>query len=63
MCRALRVSPSGFYAWQQRAPSRRAQTDPVLLAEIRASHARSDATYGAPRILGDLQERDHWVGQ
>lgn len=63
MCRVLGVSRSGFHAWMKRAPSSRAQTDAVLLAEIRVSHARSDETYGAPRILGDLQELDHWVGQ
>lgn len=63
MCRLLRVSPSGFYAWRKRPPSARAQQDAVLLAEIRVSHARSDETYGAPRILADLQERNHQVGQ
>ncbi len=30
---------------------------------IRASHARSDATYGAPRILEDLREAGYRVGQ
>jgi putative transposase len=47
----------------KRSPSVRARTDAILLAEIRVSHGRSDETYGAPRILGDLQELDHWVGQ
>ena len=27
LCRALDVSPSGFYPWQQRAPSERAKKD------------------------------------
>lgn len=62
-CRVLRVSPSGFYAWLKRPPSARAVRDGELLAEIRVSHARSDETYGAPRILGDLQDLGHWVGQ
>ena len=34
MCRLLGVSPSGYYAWRQRQPSRRAQTDAALVAEI-----------------------------
>jgi len=34
MCRLLGVSPSGYYAWTQRQPSRRAQTDAALVAEI-----------------------------
>jgi putative transposase len=63
MCRVLRVSPSGFYAWQRRGPSARAQTDARLLTDIRASHERSDCTYGAPRILEDLREAGVRVGR
>ncbi len=63
MCRVLGVSESGFYAWRQRAPSRRAQRDTEIRLAIRASHARSDATYGAPRILEDLREVGYRVGQ
>jgi putative transposase len=64
MCRVLRVSPSGFYAWRQRGPSARAQRDTDLLDPIRHYHARSDATYGAPRIWKDLRElAGHYVGQ
>jgi putative transposase len=44
LCRVLGVSPSGYYAWRQRRPSRRAQTDAVLLERIRAIHARSRGT-------------------
>lgn len=47
----------------KRPPSPRAKQDAVLLAAIRVSHARSDETYGAPRIFGDLRELDHQVGQ
>jgi putative transposase len=64
MCRLLRVSPSGFYAWRRRAPSARAQRDRALLEPIRRYHARSDATYGAPRIWKDLREEAGlYVGQ
>jgi putative transposase len=56
MCRVLEVSPSGFYAWQRRGLSARAVRDVVLSALITASHAHSDGTYGAPRILVDLRE-------
>lgn len=54
MCRVLHVAPAGFYAAQRRAPSRRARTDAVLRVHVRALHAQSDGTYGAPRIAEGL---------
>jgi hypothetical protein len=39
MCRLLDVSPSCYYAWTKRQPSRCAQKDAALVAEIRA-HTR-----------------------
>ena len=63
MCRLLRVSPSGFYAWRRRGPSARAQADAALLAQLRHFHTRSDGTYGAPRLLGDLRDAGVRVGQ
>jgi len=35
MCRVLGVSPSGYYAWRGRGPSRRKQEDQALLERIR----------------------------
>lgn len=63
MCRLFRVSPSGFYAWRERPPSRRAQRDAEILQHLRTFHARSDGTYGAPRLIDDLREVDIHVGQ
>jgi Transposase and inactivated derivatives len=63
LCRVLLVSPSGFYAWRKRPPSARATRDALLLPQVLASHERSDGTYGAPRILGDLQDASEYVGQ
>ena len=63
MCRVLRVSPSGFYAWTTRGPSARAQADAALLVRLQEFHSRSDGTYGAPRLLADLREIDICVGQ
>lgn len=42
---------------------RRARCDLELTAAIEASHAASDRTYGAPRILHDLRAAGHRVGQ
>ena len=55
LCRMLGVSPSGYYAWSERPPSARAQADDILLAQIRAIHARSRGTYGARRIRVELR--------
>jgi len=63
MCRLLGVSPSGYYAWAKRKPSRRAQADAIVLSHIRAAHAASHGTYGAPRILVDLREKGIRVGR
>jgi putative transposase len=63
MCRLLGVSLSGYYAWTKRAPSQRAQADAVLLSHIRAAHAASHGTYGAPRIHVELRENGIRVGR
>jgi len=54
MCRCLKVSPSGFYAWDGRAPSARDQDNRRVLGRIRAIHADSGGSLGAPRIHEDL---------
>lgn len=63
MCRLLGVSTSGYYAWAKRTPSRQAQEDAALLGEIRAAHAASHGTYGAPRIRVELAVRGLRVGR
>ena len=50
LCRALHVSPSGFYAWCERGPSDRAKSDAELTLKIHAIHEQSRATYGVPRV-------------
>jgi putative transposase len=57
MCRVLQVSASGYYAWSDRPPSRRAIENAVLLERIRTIHADSDATYGMPRVRAELVEQ------
>jgi putative transposase len=47
LCRALKVSRSGFYDWQGRPPSARAQADVRLLAEIRRVHREHREACGA----------------
>ena len=54
MCETLGVSRSGFHAWLNRSPSKRAQYDEALVAGIRASFAGSDRTYSARRVWHDV---------
>jgi putative transposase len=63
MCRLLGVSSSGYYAWNKRVPSRRAQADAALLAQIRAAHSASYGTYGAPRVHAELVAQGIRVGR
>jgi putative transposase len=63
LCRALGVSPSGFYAWRGRAPSLRSGADAVLLERIRVAHAQSHCTYGAPRVHAELRAGGTRVGK
>src|SRR5215210_1216959 len=56
MCRVLRVSRSGFYAWHVRSPSDRLLSDRVLAGRIASIHAASDSTYGMPRVHAELRD-------
>jgi putative transposase len=55
LCRVLRVSRAGYYAWSTRPPSRRETDDRALTRLIREVHEGSRGTYGAPRIWAELQ--------
>jgi transposase InsO family protein len=57
MCRVLGVGRSGYYAWQRRSPSSRAQANQTLVELIRAEHQASRKTYGSPRIQMALQRK------
>jgi transposase InsO family protein len=63
LCRALAVSPSGFYAWQQRGPSRRALADRRLVSHVRVAHAASRQTYGRPRLHHALRQQGVRIGE
>jgi len=54
LCRCLRVSPSGFYAWRTRPESRRTQEDRRLKVLLHASFTGGRGYYGSPRIHDDF---------
>ena len=62
MCRVLRVSRSGYYAWFRRFPGPRAREDAALSARIRGIHESSDGIYGAPRVHAELRAEGFRVG-
>ncbi len=63
LCRGLRVTRSGFYAWQGRPESPRTQRDRSLKVLVRASFDASDQRYGSPRIHEDLLEQHERVSR
>ena len=63
MCRCLRVSPSGYYGWVTRPPSRRTQENTRLLASIRALHTDQDGVVGSPRMWEDLRYAGEQCGR
>jgi transposase InsO family protein len=63
MCRALTVSPAGYYAWAGRPESARSVHNRTLLSEIRVIHRESRETYGSPSIWDALMKRGHGVGE
>ncbi|HTX52752.1 MAG TPA: IS3 family transposase [Candidatus Baltobacteraceae bacterium] len=56
MCRLLRVSASGFYAWQERPMSARRRADIGLAARIHEIYRRSKGRYGSPNIHAELKD-------
>jgi putative transposase len=63
LCRMLRVSRSGYYAWRRRGPSRRALEDARLGTLIVVAHREGRGTYGSPRIFDDLREAGEHVSR
>ena len=54
MCRCLKVSPSGYYAWAARPPSARDVENQRILTRIKEIHEDSGGVIGAPRMHEDL---------
>ena len=54
LCKAVGITPAGYYAARRRGVSLRARRDVELAGLIRASWTQSRGTYGAPRVHADL---------
>ena len=56
MCRVLKVSRSGYYAWCRRPVSAREMANQKLTQQIQEIHQHSRQTYGSPRIQAELAD-------
>jgi len=63
MCKLLKVSRGGYYAWVKRRPSARLRRDRQLAVRIAAIHAKSRGTYGSPSIRDELVVDGEKVGK
>ena len=54
MCRTLKVSRAGYYAWVDRPPSAHADDDRRLAVLVRQAHEERGNRYGAPRVQKEM---------
>jgi len=62
LCRIMKVTASGYYAWLDRPLSKWAREEARLGVEIKAAHKRTRQVYGAEKLQYDLAEHDVRVG-
>ena len=65
MCRALQVTPQGYYQWHSRTPKReeRAKERQALVDSICIVHAESRRTYGRIRVTRELKAQGTSVSE
>jgi len=63
LCRCLKVTSSGFYAWCRRPESTHTRDDRRLTVLVRASFDESKQRYGSPRVHADLLEQQERVSR
>lgn len=61
MCRALEVSPAGYYTWRARKPSQRAKENERLVEQIKSAYVESRGIYGSPKIYRSLRREGETV--
>lgn len=63
MCRHLNISRSGYYAWVNRKPGKRASENAELLLRIRRIFNESEGRYGSPKVYRALKRQGIRVGE
>lgn len=57
LCRAMKVSRSGYYVWCTRPESERAKADVLLAVKVAEEHAIGWGYYGSPRVHRELLKK------
>ena len=63
MCKALRTTRSGYYAWLKNSNSKRAEEDKILTSKIRFIFIANRNVYGARRIKIELEKQNLFVSR
>jgi len=63
LCRLLRVTRQGYYAFAKRPPSARVARERELQERLRKLHVESRGTYGSPRLVAALRRAGQRVGK
>ncbi len=63
LCRTLRVSRSGYYAWRNRKPSARQLEDEQLRPKVVEAFKTGRGTYGSPRVRDELVDQGFEIGR
>lgn len=63
MCRVLKVTRQGFYAWLRREPGDRAERRDELARKVRRIHEDSGGVYGSPRVHRQLVKEGEPVSE
>ena len=57
MAKVFKVNKSSYYYWQRQKGGKWEQTNAPILHQIQDIHAKSNQTYGSPRITRELHKR------
>lgn len=63
MCKVLKLTRSGYYAWCKRTESPRTKENKILSQQIKLIFEESRETYGSPRIHASLVTKGFQVGR
>ena len=63
LCRLMKVSKSGYYAWKKKKPGKRSVENEKLVFEIRVLHEKSGRNSGSPKIWEALKKAGKKYGK